>query len=151
MKREHTLGIGPRGLIVEKDANIFIQSWVVEVWHWWKDKVFFLLFEWSESQDIQRGKRFLCQHQRGCEITQQFHPSGGTYQTWRCVELQKQMSKRFPQHSFLHIRRGEKNSNPWNNSTFSYHHCLGKKVQITSPAFKLKSTDNLQNKKQRAF
>lgn len=88
-------------MIVEKDANIFTQSWV---WHWWKDKAFFRPppSECCESQDTQCGKRFLCQHQRGREITQQFQPSGGTYQRWHCVELQKQISESsFSPHSFI--------------------------------------------------
>lgn len=50
--------------------------------------------------------------------------------------------------SFLYLKRRK---NPRNDSSFGYYGRLGEKAEITSAAFKLKSKDNLQNKKQRAF
>lgn len=152
MKSEHALGMWSWGMIVEKDANIFTQLWVVGEWHWWKNKVFFFPpFEWFESRDMPCGKRFLCQHQREGEIAQQFHPSGGAYQTWHIVELQKQKSETSPGlHSFTYKKKKERKKK-FTIPVFSYCLRLGETAEITSPAFKLESKDNLQNKKQKSF
>lgn len=146
MKSEHTLGIQPRRLIVEKMQIFLLSLELLQCDIDGRIRLFFFspLFERCESHDTPCGKRFLCQHQGGREITQQFRPSGGTYQTWHCVELQKQIAKsslspffflsRYTATTTTTTKRNPANP-PQNSSAFSYYRCLGEKAQITSPTF----------------
>lgn len=138
MKSEHNLGIQPRRLIVEKMQIFLLSLELLQCDIDGRIRLFPPLFERCESHDTPCGKRFLCQHQGGREITQQFRPSGGTYQTCHGVQLRKQNRQMFPQpffYGFIRRQQQQEKKKLRNSSAFSYYHCLGEKAQITSPTF----------------
>lgn len=91
----------------------------------------------------------------GREITRRFRPSGGAYQTRRCVGLQKKYkrSKKFPESANPHLILTKK-KNPAIFETIPpsvIAVAFGEGEQIASPAFRLKSKRRFTKQKAKRF
>ena len=145
MKGEHTLGIEPRSVITENDANVFAQSCCVMLM---EEYGAFPAVVWLESHSAPCGERFLCQHWRGCKIRTilpiRRHISDMRLRGFQKERLEKVLG--LPNPSYTQ-KPGVFETIPPSVVTPAF----GEGEQIASPAFQLKSKRRFTKQKAKRF